>query len=224
MSNKGRRNELRLVRDVNAVTTDEVFCSALDYSGNAADSDADLVVTYSYGRCAFALHLFEMKTDGSTESGKRTTIMSGSSDGEDGLDELRRLASAGPDWSDSWLVVNFANRELLVMHAGWLYAQVTDEPAKYPDGESGPGKPRAEWREWREIAGHMGYEAPDPVEACLPRATPGGNVSIRKPSVHESMSARAGRADAVALLEAFLQYDAGTTPDEVDHLWSDENS
>lgn len=182
---KGRQFELDMVRDINSVTdSDMVFCATLDYSGVASDSDADLVLSWWQEREWYALHLIELKKR-SGEDGKRfeTHPLSGSTPEQDGAKELARLASTGPNHADRWLALKPDHRELVVVNATWLQDYINDdiEGAYFPS--------------WKK-------PSDDVVEAVSPRLTPGGNVSMTKPSLDVWQSSSAGKDDAIALLDA----------------------
>lgn len=184
MANKGRTYELDMVRAINnTIDRDTVFTSLLDYSGVASDSDADILVTWPHGREDWRLALIELKKR-SGESGKRfpTHPLSGSSDGQTGLDELRRLAHSGPNWSESWFALKPDHRALVILDAEWLLNYVTD-------GDEGRGDP------------YTTRPHDDVLSAFQPRLTPANHVSMRKPTLDEWPSSTAGRSDEIVLLE-----------------------
>lgn len=181
---KGRRFELDMVNDVlAAVDTDAVFASALDFSGVAGDSDADIQVIWPSGRDCWDMALIELKKR-SGDSGKRfgTHPLAGSTPEQCGMDELRRLVNSGPTWATSWFVLKPDHRELVVFDAEWLLWHVTD-------GDEGRGPP---------------YTT-EPSDAALnafqPRLTRGNNISMRKPTLEEWNSTTGGIDDENKLLK-----------------------
>lgn len=182
---KGRDYELDMVRGVNeAVDQDTVFSATLDYSGVASDSDADLQIVWPAGRDYWRMALVELKKR-SGDAGKRfpTHPLDGSTPDQNGMTELRRLASTGPSWSDRYFALKPDHRELVVFDAEWLLWHVTD-------GDEGRGSPYTD--EPTERA----------VSAFSPRQTRGGNVSMRKPTLDEWESSTAGRDDVAKLLDS----------------------
>jgi hypothetical protein len=128
--------------------------------------------------------LIELKKR-SGDAGNRfpTHPLSGSTPDQNGMDELRRLASTGPTWADRWFALKPDHRELVVFDAEWLLYHVTG-------GDEGSASPYANKPTDRALS------------AFQPRQTRGGNVSMRKPTLDEWESSTAGPDDERKLLSA----------------------
>jgi len=122
---KGRRLELSLKNGIVENTSENVDAFVAGYSGNSKGEVADVVVVYEndYGVTATYLELKARNVD----KGKRSVVMSGSSDGDNGTDELRRLIDATPPWAEAALGLKFDHKQLLVLEADHLlYALEND--------------------------------------------------------------------------------------------------
>jgi hypothetical protein len=203
MTNKGRTYELDMVRDITASTDPRyVWTTALDYSGGAADSDADIVVTFPRNRDETALELIELKKRGG-DDGNRVIVMGGSGD-ETGRDELRRLVDAGPRAAESWFAVKFAHRKLVVVPSGWVWKQVAERPDELPTDyrkrNEIPSEAaqtyvrRTQWPYW--------WKPTEAHESLAPRLTDAGSLSMVKPSLDWWESSTAAQSDEHVLLEA----------------------
>lgn len=216
---KGRTYELDMVRDLNAyLDTDAVFTSALDYSGGAADSDADIALMWMKGRESPCLDLVELKKR-QGDDGNRVIVMGGSGTDETGRSELRRLVDAGPTFADSWLAVKFDHRALVVMPAAWVWEQVVDvdmpDDWKYQAVDFTPTQQRYIRRtrvphrakqpfdegEVDMSVKDRSFGVNPTLDRLEPRLTDGGSLSMRKPSLDWWESSTAGEADHVVLCD-----------------------
>lgn len=121
---KGKDYELEQKNKIMEETSEEVIAIRPDYSGNSLYSVADVIVLWEdyYGdqlRAAFV----ELKKRSGPE-GQRQRVMSGSSKGESGLDELDGLIEGTPIWGQPWVAVKFDHRELIVANAVDLRAAI----------------------------------------------------------------------------------------------------
>lgn len=121
----GRRFELNLKNNIVEYTTNDVDAIVVGYSGNSKNAAADIVVFYQndYGLTATYLELKKRNVD----KGKRAVVMAGSSDGQNGMDELRALIDGTPSWAEAALGLKFDHKQLLVLEADHLlYALEND--------------------------------------------------------------------------------------------------
>lgn len=124
---KGKQYELDIKNEIMENTSEEVVALRPDYSGNSLYSVADVIVMWEdyYGndlRAAFV----EMKKRSGPE-GHRQRVMSGSSKGESGLEELEGLIEGTPPWGKPWVMVKFDHREAIFTRADDLHAAAKDE-------------------------------------------------------------------------------------------------
>lgn len=200
---KGRTFELDTVREITDATDGEyVWASALDYSGGAADSDADVEILYPKSRDVTELHLLELKKR-QGKDGNRVIVMEGGTDDETGREELTRLVDAGPCLATSWLVIKFDHRALVVVPAGWVYEQVVDRPDELP----------TEYRKRNEVPSEAAqryvsrtrtphyWKPTDEIELLAPRLTDANSLSMVKPSLEWWDSASAGDSNVEILLD-----------------------
>lgn len=166
MSNKGRRYELDLSNDIIENTTEEVHVAISDYSGNSKNSFCDMEVYFPTPTSNGAYGSFLEVKNYSGDSGKRETVLSGSSQDESGLGELKRLIDGTPPWGVPYFVVNWSNRKVAVVNAIDLQRALADD---------------------RDVV-----EGPPFFDA---RLTPSKNVSMRKPTLDNWDSSAASSED-----------------------------
>ena len=125
MSNKGKRFELDTKKALNHNTKSWVKAHRPDFSGNSAGEVADIMVVWQANRydnqrpsghperhVAYG----ELKKRSGTE-GNRTTVMSGSSQEQSGLEELQELNKKSPSWTKRVVGFKFPRREMVVLDA-----------------------------------------------------------------------------------------------------------
>lgn len=122
---KGKQFELDTKRDINEHTKPWVKAHRPDFSGSSAGEAADVMIVWQAERYSpqrpcghperFVAYA-ELKKRSGTE-GNRTTVMSGSSQDQSGLEELQELRRELPSWSKRVVGVKFPNRELIVLDA-----------------------------------------------------------------------------------------------------------
>lgn len=175
---KGKDYELEIKNSINELTTPIVKAHRPDFSGSSVGEVADVMVLWQadrYGDQQPSGHAerhvayVELKKR-QAEEGKRSIVMSGSSDGDSGLDELEGLVNESPPWSDQYLAVKFNNRELIVLDAEKLLGHLSLDKS-YPDAE-------------RHGA----------------RLTPSDSISMVKPTLDNWSSSRSGLPDEQRLL------------------------
>lgn len=173
----GRRYEHSLVNGVNDITGSDVWVGTLGYSGNSASGDCDFVITVSpqYVTKGMAGQFNGEAKKVQAESGKRTTVFSGSSGDESGLGEVQRLVDATVSFADPILAIKFDHRKLVVLDARHLL---------YELGDTG-----------------RGIAPPDSLRLHDARLTPSDHISMRKPSLDNWESSTASRADPVVLAD-----------------------
>ena len=175
MAGKGKNYENTLVNAITSVTTDDVWCGAVGYSGNAAGDHCDLMVAVSPQVTTThdaVLHAIEAKKR-SGKAGNRVYLRGGS-DADTGVEELRRLVEETPSWSRAWLAVKFDRRELMVVRADRLYRVCTTETT---------------------LSG-------GPIALLDPQVTDAGSIGLRKPTTDEWNSATVGNSDEEVVVEA----------------------
>jgi hypothetical protein len=200
---KGRTFELDTVREITAATdSDHVWSSALDYSGGAADSDADIEVLYHKSRDVVEFHLLELKKR-QGKGGNRVIVMEGGGGDETGREELTRLVDAGPSWARSWLAIKFDHRALVVVPATWVYEQVVDAPDELPTDyrKRNEVPSEAAQRYVRRTSGPYYWEPTDEIERLAPRLTDADSLSMVKPSLEWWDSSTAGDSNVEILLD-----------------------
>lgn len=122
---KGKQFELDTKKAINANTGEHVKAHRPDFSGNSAGEVADVMVVWQANRYEdqrpsghperFVAYAELKKRSGS--EGNRSTVMSGSSSGQSGLDELRELIYGSPPWSKTVVGFKFPRREMVVLDA-----------------------------------------------------------------------------------------------------------
>jgi len=165
---KGKRFELQVKNAINEHTDEMVKAHRPDYSGSSRGEVADIMVVYHYkynSQYYNGVDYFELKKRSDVESGYRTIVMDGSSNDENGRDELLSLITEVPPWTSSHVCIKFPRRELLCVHAQTLYQYLTG------DAEC------------------------DPPNMFGARFTESGNISMRMPTLDEWDSATAGEPD-----------------------------
>lgn len=128
MGNKGKQFELDTKRDINENTRSWVKAHRPDFSGNSAGEAADVMVVWQAERyddqrpCGHPerhVAYAELKKR-TTSEGKRSTVMSGSSQDQSGLEELQELRIELPSWATRVVGVKFPRREMVVIDADAL--------------------------------------------------------------------------------------------------------
>lgn len=173
MSKKGKRFELGIKNDANAATREWVKAHRPDFSGNSVGEVADVMVVWEaqrYGDAPRHVAYVELKKRSGVEEGNRKVVMSGSSDGQSGVDELEELINESPSWTDTYVGVKFPNRELIVIEANELLDYL-----KYGDEDK-------------------------PEEFHGARLTRGHNISMVKPELDWWPSSQSGEDDHIKLL------------------------
>lgn len=189
---KGRRFELDTKNSINDATRTWVKAHRPDFSGNSRGEVADVMVVWQSNRydaqqpCGHPerhVAYVELKKVSGVTEGNRKVVMSGSSDGQSGLDELHDLRAKSPPWSETYVGIKFSNRELIVLDSEALEHWVCRD-------EEG----------W----GQRYYVGPrDDLHACEQhgaRLTNGMNISMRKPTLDNWPSSTAGEDDHIKLL------------------------
>lgn len=122
---KGRRFELSLKNNICEYTTDNVDAFVVGYSGNSNHAVADVVVLYEndYGLTAAYIELKKRKA----KKGNRATVLSGSSNTDSGVDELRTLVDETPPWASPAVGVKFNRKQLLILEAEQLLYAVEND-------------------------------------------------------------------------------------------------
>lgn len=125
MSQKGKRFELDTKNALNKHTKPWVKAHRPDFSGSSTGEVADIMVVWQanrYGDQRPSGHperhvaYGELKKRSGTE-GNRTTVMSGSSQDQNGLEELRELIHESPPWTKRVVGFKFPRREMVVIDA-----------------------------------------------------------------------------------------------------------
>lgn len=178
---KGKRFELDTKRQLNQHTGSHVKAHRCDYSGSSTDEAADVMVVWQADRyddqipCGHAERFVayaELKKRSGKE-GKRTTVMSGSSQDQSGLEELQELRHELPYWSERVVAIKFPNREMGVFDADLLEDHLRSE-------EEGWGY------ETQQHADNAFFDA---------RLTPSDNISMVMPELEYWPSTQAGEPD-----------------------------
>lgn len=120
---KGKDYELEMVKQCHQITDEAVWATRPDFSGNSKYAFADIALVYpnNEGHCHGSF--VELKKR-SAEEGKRSIIMSGSSKGQSGLEELEELIEMTPEWGDPIVAIKFDHRELIVCDAVHLHSAI----------------------------------------------------------------------------------------------------
>jgi len=179
---KGKRYELNLKNNINENTEEWVKAHRPDFSGNSTGEVADVMVVWPQH-----VAYIEAKKRSGVDEGNRKVVISGSSDGQSGLEELQELRSESPSWTDQYVVVKFPNREAIVLDAKQLEHWLRRDEEGY------------------------GGSVDDVPEAWLhgARLTPSNNISMVKPTLEGWPSATAGMDDwkKVATTIGLEEYD-----------------
>lgn len=182
---KGRDYELDLLRDVRDVVDDRyVWATLPDYSGVAAGTFCDLAIIFGVDYHGHVHGAFIEVKKRKGEEGYRKTVMSGSSKGETGREELERLIDGCPNWGEPYVAIKFDHREIIVLHAKDLlyYLENGEEPAEYS----------------REGA-NSSWDAEQNFHDA--RFTDSDSISMRKPALSYWESSTAGADDHRKILE-----------------------
>jgi len=178
---KGRRFELDTKNSINDNTRDWVKAHRPDFSGSSAGEVADIMVVWQANRyddqrpCGHSerhVAYGELKKR-SGEAGNRSTVMSGSSDGQSGLEELQELRQEAPAWTKKVVGVKFPNRELAVFDAEALEHWLRRDE----DG-------------WGSTQKRIPTTGPNKMLGA--RLTPSNNISMVMPELHYWDSQSAG--------------------------------
>lgn len=192
---KGKRYELSIKKDINTNTKPHVKAHRPDFSGSSVGEAADVMVVWQADRyddqrpCGHPerhVAYVELKKR-SGDEGKRTTVMSGSSQDQSGLEELQELKRELPYWAERKVAVKFPNRELGVFDAELLEDHLRSD-------EEGWGF------ETTRHADDAFFDA---------RLTPSDNISMVMPELDYWPSTRGGKADwkKLALQVGLEEYD-----------------
>jgi len=123
----GKQFELHIKNKVMEHTDADVVAIRPDFSGSSKYSVSDVIIMYprENGIATPQIRgaLIELKKR-RVESGRRTTVMSGSSQGDSGLDELTTLVEHTPPWARSYVAVKFNRAEMQLMDATKLLVQL----------------------------------------------------------------------------------------------------
>lgn len=120
---KGKRFELDIKNALNEHTKPWVKAHRPDFSGSSAGEVADIVVVWQANRyddqrpCGHPerhVAYGELKKR-SGDGGKRSTVMSASSQDQSGLEELSELNSEAPPWTKKVVGFKFPHREMVVV-------------------------------------------------------------------------------------------------------------
>lgn len=202
---KGKRFELNTKKEINANTKPYVKAHRPDFSGSSVGEAADVMVVWQANRyddqmpCGHPerhVAYAELKKRQGTE-GNRTTVMSGSSEKENGemesgLEELQELRKELPPWSRRLVAVKFPHRELIVLDADALEHHLrADEEGWGPEHYQG------------DEAWLMG------ADTHGARLTPSNNISMVMPELEWWNSSTAGQDDwkKLALAMGLEEYD-----------------
>jgi len=208
---KGKRFELDIKNSVNEDTHEWVKAHRPDFSGNSVGEVADVMVVWEaqrYGDAPRHVAYVELKKRSGVEEGNRKVVMSGSSDGQSGVDELEELINESPSWTDTYVGVKFPNRELIVIDAEVLLHWLRREEEGWGqdvlahDSESASSPSANEARRpsgSRDPFNHFDddYQLCEQVGARLTR---GYNISMVKPELDWWPSSQSGEDDHIKLL------------------------
>jgi len=156
MSGKGKRYEIETVNACTAQTTDDVWVTRPDFSGNSKYAFADMVLVWQGFSNAVCHGAFiELKKRSPGNGNRASDTLAGSKDGQSGLEELEELIEKTPPWGVPYVGVKFPNRELIVYSAMSLRSRlqegVTDdivgEPQLTPSNNISIRKPTLD--DWR---------------------------------------------------------------------------
>jgi len=126
MAGKGKTYELDKVKECHEATSQEVWATRPDFSGSSKYAFADVALVYPLTPDnAIAGDFFELKKR-SVDTGKRTNVMSGSSKGQSGMQELAELVNMTPAWGTPKVGVKFPNRQLMVFNAADLLERLQE--------------------------------------------------------------------------------------------------
>jgi len=220
---KGKDFELTVKNDTNEATHEWVKAHRPDFSGNSVGEVADVMVVWQAERYGDSVsseaskrgtsgetpdsdkpHVayVELKKRSGVDEGNRKVVMSGSSKGESGMDELDGLIEESPSWSDTYVGIKFPHRELIVIDAevlrhwlrreqeGWGQEFLADERTVFEGVGSGADSQDAPLRvedEYQKCEQHGA------------RLTRGNNISMRKPELEWWASSSAGKPDWMKL-------------------------
>jgi hypothetical protein len=134
MAGKGKQFELDVKNAINEITPPRVKAHRPDFSGSSAGEVADVMVVWESERNKRFVDYIELKKRGNVDEGNRKVVMSGSSDGQSGVDELRELIDESPPWSRQWVGVKFPHRELIVLRASSLLEHLDGDSGIYAHG------------------------------------------------------------------------------------------
>ena len=161
---KGKAYELSIKNDINDNTDENVKAHRPDFSGNSKGEVADVMVVWHYYEPNVAY--LELKKRSGVDEGNRKVVMSGSSDGQNGIEELEELIDESPPWTKQYVVYKFQNRAPLIFHAPTLLDYLRDDDYE------------GTVEEWHGA-----------------RLTRGGNISIIKPELSYWQSSTAANDD-----------------------------
>jgi len=118
---KGKRYELSLKNAISENTDDAVKAHRPDFSGNSVGEVADVMVVWerkdALGEPTRHVAYIELKKRGNVDEGNRTTVLSGSSQDQNGVEEIEELVAESPYWTKQSVGVKFPHRELAVFNA-----------------------------------------------------------------------------------------------------------
>lgn len=158
MSKKGRRYEHDLAASIDEQTTDEVWVTTAGYSGNSRIDATDLVITRGSEKTKLIeqYNVEAKKTNGT--AGNRSTVFAGSSSGESGVEELKRMVESCPSWATPVVVIRFDHRKPITVLASVLLDAASDEDTEAhfgvrttPAGAISMRKPELD--EWASASG-----------------------------------------------------------------------
>lgn len=175
---KGKRFELDTKNAINENTRPWVKAHRPDFSGNSSGEVADIMVVWQANRYSdqrpcghperFVAYAELKKRSG--KEGNRSTVMKGSSKGQNGLEELQELNNGSPPWTKKVVGFKFPRREMVVLDSEvvehWLLR-----------GQEGWGQ------EWLSNDSEFN-NFDDDYQACDHhglRLTPSGNISMVMP-------------------------------------------
>jgi len=183
MAGKGKRFELDVKNNLNEHTEPWVKAHRPDFSGNSKGEVADVMVVWQaerYGDKPRHVAYGELKKRSGTE-GNRTRVMEGSSQDQNGLEELHELNAESPPWSRRAVAFKFPRREMVVISADVLEHWLKRE-------QEGWGQ---EWLTSEDV-----YD--EDYQKCERhglRLTPSNNISMVMPELDNWPSSQSGMAD-----------------------------
>jgi len=127
--------------NINKHTKSQVKAHRCDFSGNSKGEVADVMVVWAdretwedeggnnLWKESAEKHVayVELKKRSGVDEGNRKVVMSGSSDGQSGLEELQELVDESPPWTEQYVGFKFPNRELIVYEAAALLLELERE-------------------------------------------------------------------------------------------------